>query len=274
MKFKTSVICSTYNDPAYLELVLDSLLYQTSLNFELLIADDGSDSETKRVIKRYKDKSPFVIKHIWHNDKGWRKAKIHNQAIMEADGDLLIFIDGDCILAPCFISDHQSIFTTEQRNYVLMCRRVELGPKVTKIINFNNYRKILFSLSMDYMNSLILNDTHGGLRKFSVQNPFVRKLLKADSVNDLIGANFSIPKEKLISINGFNEDTDELGGSEDGDIFVRLRNTNTKLIGKKYFAPMFHKFHGRNSRVASDKYYQEILKDFKYIYSKNGLNKS
>ena len=43
---------------------------QTFKQFEIIIADDGSNEETKSVIDAYK---PLSIKHVWHEDKGSRK---------------------------------------------------------------------------------------------------------------------------------------------------------------------------------------------------------
>jgi len=271
MKYKTTVICSTYNDVEFLSIVLDSLIYQSTGDFELIVADDGSTSETKKAVHSFQKVAGFNVKHIWHEDKGWRKAKIHNEAIRAASGDLLIFIDGDCILGENFVLDHKKVYESERENYVLMCRRVELGERITKLVSLKNYRRLLINSSLNYFSSIFTGDTHGGLRKFSVHNTNLRKILKADGVKDLIGANFSLPKNLMLEINGFNEYTDSICGSEDGDIFVRLRNIGTKLIGKKYYAPMFHKFHRRGSRTVSDNYYKEILKDNNYKYAKHGL---
>ena len=45
-----SVIISTYNKPRFLELVLRGYSVQTNKDFEIVIADDGSTSETKDLI--------------------------------------------------------------------------------------------------------------------------------------------------------------------------------------------------------------------------------
>ena len=133
-----------------------------------------------------------------------------------------------------------------------MGRRVELGQRISENLKLSNYKKKLLSpFSLEFIFSSLSQDTHGGGRILTIGNSLIRKLFSADKVYDLLGANFSTTKKKLVEINGFNEYTDELGGSEDGDLFVRFRNTGTRLIGKKYFAPMFHIFHKRpgSSRI-------------------------
>ena len=95
---KSTVICSTYNNIKFLELVLDSLLYQSDKEFNLIIADDGSGQETRDLVESFSKKADFEVSHVWHEDRGWKKAEIHNKAINTAETDHIIFIDGDCIL--------------------------------------------------------------------------------------------------------------------------------------------------------------------------------
>ena len=268
---KSTLICSTYNSPHFLELVLDSLLYQDTNNFELLIADDGSGEETKTLIDNFAQSAPFPVKHIWHEDKGWRKSQIHNTAIKQSSHEHLIFIDGDCVLEKCFISDHQLIFKRERENYILMGRRVELGPQITSALTKKNYRALLCSpMPTALYISSFKNDSRGVLRRSSIKSPILRKLIKADNVSDLLGCNFSLNKKTMILINGFNDDYER---GEDGDIFVRIRNNNHKLIGMKYFAPMYHLFHPRGDYQYVDDHYEEILRKTDYLRCQNGLDK-
>jgi hypothetical protein len=152
-----------------------------------------------------------------------------------------------------------------------MGRRVELGEELTKELNPQSYRQILFSpFSFRFIQSCMASDTYAGLRKFSVHNPLLRKMLKADNVLDLLGCNFSLSKKSMIEINGFN---DEYQRGEDGDIFVRLRNSGHKLIGKKYFAVMFHLFHSRGNYQYVDDNYAKIIQDQSYKWANDGLSK-
>ena len=49
---RTSIVVSTYNWPEALELTVRSILKQTVLPDEIVIADDGSGEETKKAIER------------------------------------------------------------------------------------------------------------------------------------------------------------------------------------------------------------------------------
>ena len=46
---------------------------------EIIIADDGSRDDTAQLIERYKELLP--IRHVWHEDKGFRKTTILNEAL-------------------------------------------------------------------------------------------------------------------------------------------------------------------------------------------------
>ena len=78
---KTALLIATYNWPEALNLVLKSLCAQTQMPDEILIADDGSTSETQQLIEKYQTITPIPIKHFWHEDLGFRKTIILNQAI-------------------------------------------------------------------------------------------------------------------------------------------------------------------------------------------------
>ncbi len=75
---KQSVIIGTYNQPDWLNKVLYGYLYQTFTDFEILIADDGSDERTRTVIGDFKKLAGFAINHVWHPDEGYRRQSILN----------------------------------------------------------------------------------------------------------------------------------------------------------------------------------------------------
>lgn len=94
---KLSVIITTYNSPVWLEKVLWGYSVQTHKDFEIVIGDDGSRDDTRETIDRLRKETGLTIKHIWQEDKGFRKCRILNKAILQADAPYLVFTDGDCI---------------------------------------------------------------------------------------------------------------------------------------------------------------------------------
>lgn len=54
---KIGVIISTYNNPAWLEKTLWGYMCQKRMADEIIIADDGSTSETRKLINTFSDKN-------------------------------------------------------------------------------------------------------------------------------------------------------------------------------------------------------------------------
>ena len=106
---KQTVIVSTYNQPLWLAKVLHGYLHQTFRDFELLIADDGSDQRTKEVIEAFRRVADFPVRHVWHEDRGFRKCTILNVATVQAAADYLVFTDGDCIPRKDFLATHDRL---------------------------------------------------------------------------------------------------------------------------------------------------------------------
>ena len=125
----TTLIIAFYNNINYLQLVLAGLERQTLPDFEVIIADDGSSPQNVEILKKIISESPLNIIHVWQEDKGFRKNKILNQAIVRAGSDYLIFIDGDCIPHREFIREH---YQSRKIGAVLTGRRVNLSSALSK----------------------------------------------------------------------------------------------------------------------------------------------
>jgi glycosyltransferase involved in cell wall biosynthesis len=106
---RVSVILATYNQPRWLEKVLWGYAAQTHRDFQLLIADDGSGADTAAVVQRARAELGLRPVHVWHEDRGHRKCEILNRAVLAADGDYLVFSDGDCIPRNDFVQTHATL---------------------------------------------------------------------------------------------------------------------------------------------------------------------
>jgi glycosyltransferase involved in cell wall biosynthesis len=103
---RIAVILSTYNSPERLEKVLCGYSIQKHGGFELIVADDGSSAETRTLIERMGHRLGMDIRHVWHEDRGFRKCAIMNKAAAATTADYLIFSDGDCVPRTDFVSTH------------------------------------------------------------------------------------------------------------------------------------------------------------------------
>jgi len=116
-----SVIVTTYQRPVALDLTLSSLAKQKILPFEIIVADDGSSEETKKLVNAWKAKSKIPVIHCWHQDIGFRAAEIRNKAVLLATGNYLVFLDGDCLVFPDFIEQHMQL---AEENWMVIGSRI------------------------------------------------------------------------------------------------------------------------------------------------------
>lgn len=271
---KLALVISTYNQPRTLELLFLSLMNQTYQNFEIFIADDGSNDETKTLIQTYQDRFFQKIHHHWHPDSGYKKAKINNQVFKILSPELFpvtVCVDHDVILDTHFLEDHASIHVQSGPRTLFMGRRIDLSEKLTKTIGPNEAVKLSCGFYPPLFYSALRGETKNFGRSIRITHPFFIRCLKRNLVPDLLGSNFSISTELLHEVNGYNEDYQSYWG-EDGDLFVRVRNTGATLIGIKGFAIQYHLYHKRldpNPDAVSR--YQELLKDKNYVRCKNGI---
>ena len=104
--FAVSLVISFYNGIDYLKLILAALARQSFKDFEVIIADDGSREEVVDEVKKMIAETRLSIQHLWHEDAGFRKTRIFNQAVVRSRSSYLVFMDGDCIPHFRFIEEH------------------------------------------------------------------------------------------------------------------------------------------------------------------------
>ena len=98
-----SVVVVTYEWPEALDIVLRALSEQSDRDFEVVVADEGSGPETARVVRSWQPEFEGCLEHVWHEDVGYRRARILNLGARRAQGEYLVFIDGDSVPRRRFI---------------------------------------------------------------------------------------------------------------------------------------------------------------------------
>lgn len=94
---KVSIVIACYNDAHYIEKCVYSALNQTYTNTEVIVVDDGSNAETKAVLKKLK---PKITKLITQENQGQSIAR--NNGIRIATGDYILNLDSDDFFEPTF----------------------------------------------------------------------------------------------------------------------------------------------------------------------------
>ncbi len=234
---RATVIVTTYENPSALALVFAGLARQTSKEFEVLVADDGSGKPTATVIHDFIDKSDVVVRHVWQPDDGLRKSRILNRAILAAAGDYLIFTDGDCVPGPRFIESHLAL--TRPRTY-LSGSAVLLGPAASD------------ALTPDDISRGALDGTRScrpgnrrARRVMALQVPALAPLLDRRFARHPVGFhgnNSSVARSEAIAVGGFDERLERL---EDKDFGHRLRRHGVRAESVRYRVPVWHLHHER-----------------------------
>ena len=106
---KVSVIVPIYNTEKYLPKCLDSILNQTHENLEIILVDDGSTDDSKKIADTYAKKDKR-IKVIHQKNQGQSTAR--NTGLEKATGDFISFVDSDDQIKPPFIESLLNLYTS------------------------------------------------------------------------------------------------------------------------------------------------------------------
>lgn len=218
-----SVIVSTYNEPDWLEKSLWGWAEQTDRSFcELLLADDGSGPETAERIERLRGETGLPLRHIWQEDRGFRKSVILNRAIEQAQGEYLVFSDGDCIPRRDFMATHMRY---ARRGCYLSGGYFKLPRHVSEEITREDVQAGR-PFDIDWLDARGVE--HSKARLLLTASPLWASVLNSVSttVPTWNGHNSSGWKADLVGVNGFNE---EMGyGGQDRELGYRLGNNGVR----------------------------------------------
>lgn len=249
---KCSLVTPTYNWPKALELLLLSAKKQSILPNEIIIADDGSGEDTKKLIQLIQKDFPIPIIHIWQDDINNRKPAIMNKAIAKAKYDYIIEIDGDIIMHKHFIKDHLEM---AEKNTFLYGSRVNIQE---------NHLESLFTDKQVYFNFF-----SKGIKKRTrtLRIPILSSLYKKESKRSskLRGCNMSFWRNDFIKVNGFNESLTGWG-IDDSEMIQRLINIGIKGKRLKFKGIVYHIYHKEQ-----DKSHIEINKIIEKETTENNL---
>ncbi len=239
---KITLVISVYNKPEVLRLVLAACSRQSFPEFEIIVADDGSGPEVGDVVAEARRISHRPIVHLWHEDRGWRKNVMLNNAIRTSRGEHLVFIDGDCLPSRHFLLDHWN-----ERGYrrVLLGRRVETSERWSKELTIRRvesgeFEKVGGREILDGLGGRSLR-VEDGIR---MPSGFLRRLLLR-TVRGMLGSNFSVARDDLLAINGFDELYDGPGCGEDSDVQFRLSLAGVSGKSLRNLAIQYHVWHPR-----------------------------
>jgi cellulose synthase/poly-beta-1,6-N-acetylglucosamine synthase-like glycosyltransferase len=237
---QASLIISVYKNTSFLKAVLDSLTLQTWMDFEVIISEDGESEEMRQFLKDYSVDFPLL--HLTQKDIGWRKNQALNRAILAAQTDWLVFIDGDCVLHPRFMEFHWKL---RDKKVILAGKRIKLDADTSQLL-------LLGQVELKEMNALIrkrsglIKKNGGGFVEEGIFiDPkgllgFIPKLRK---MKHLKGCNMSFHRDAILAINGFDEEYIKPAVGEDADLLWRFQGLGYQLKSLRNLAVQYHLYH-------------------------------
>lgn len=238
-----SVIISTYNSEEWLRKVLEGYMHQDYKQYEVIVADDGSRDETRQLIASFQNIYPVPLRHIWHEDKGYRRQRILNEAITKASSEYILFTDGDCIPRKDFVSVHAKF---AEKGYFLSGGYCKLPMKTSEAIS----KEAIETGNCFTVKWLKQHDKLKGTQSLKLNSG-----PKTATILDLItptnasfnNCNSSAWKEDLLAINGYDERMQY--GGPDRELGERLENYGLKSKQIRHKAICLHLDHARGYKT-------------------------
>jgi glycosyltransferase involved in cell wall biosynthesis len=233
---RVSIIVTTYNNPGALVRVLGGLSLQTRHPDEVVVADDGSGPETAQLVFDFSKGATFPIKHAWQEDNGFRAARIRNEAVKQAEGEYIVFMDGDCVPNRHFVADHLAL---SERGFFVQGKRILLDKEASGGFGPEEANSV-----GDIMKCLL--GGHIGNPHHLLRMPFLPPS-RSISMRGIKTCSFGVFREDLMAVNGFNEAFTGWG-REDSEFAARLYKYGLRRKEHSFMAICFHLWHLENTR--------------------------
>lgn len=109
---KVSIVMPLYNAEKYLQESLESVLCQSFADFELICIDDGSSDSTMEILHEFaqSDNRIMILKNIQRSGAAYSR----NRGLHEAQGEYVIFLDGDDIFEEVLLE--RAVYTLDKYN--------------------------------------------------------------------------------------------------------------------------------------------------------------
>jgi len=247
---------------------LRALSRQSDRNFEIVVADDGSGPATACVVREWASRLP--IKHVWHEDRGFRLSDIRNRGIRESAGTYVLFLDGDCIARPHFVAAHRRL---AESGWFVTGTRILLSREMTDRVLHEGLEPESWRLGR-----WLLPRTRGELNRLapllSLRLGGMRKLT-ARRWRGARGSNMAFWRADLEKVDGFDASFSGWG-REDSDLFIRLIRAGVRRKDGRFATGVLHLWHPEADRSRlgeNDRQLDEVLHSNR-IVARRGLSKA
>jgi glycosyltransferase involved in cell wall biosynthesis len=237
-----SVIVTTYNREDALESVLRSLSRQTDRGFEIVVADDGSGASTRALVDTFKPRIGVPLRHVWHEDKGFRAAKIRNFGILRSSGRYCVFLDGDCIARRDFVAAHRRL---AEPGWFVTGNRLLLSAQATERVLKEKLEPEIWTAT-DWIRRRAAGEINRLLPLMALPMGPLRKLA-AGAWQGARSCNLAVWRSDLDRVDGFDAAYDGWG-REDSDLIVRLLHAGIRRKLGSFATGVIHLWHPEADR--------------------------
>lgn len=228
---RASVIITTYNWPHALQRALVALARQRTLPHEVVVADDGSGDDTRRLIEATARDYPVPLRHSWIEDRGFRVALARNQAIAASSGDYVLLLDGDMLADRMFVADH--LRAARRGSFVQGMRVLTDQAGCTRLLSGD-------------IDSLGFFDRGLTRRRHTLRLPVLAALSlhlsRGQNDRAIKTCNQGWWRDDLVALNGFDERF-EGWGREDKDLAVRAFHAGLQRRSLRFAGLATHLYH-------------------------------
>jgi len=237
-----SIIITTYNRPDALTAVVEACFAQDDQDFEIIIADDGSANNTRETVAALQARSPVPMKHVWQEDIGFRAARARNLGTLAAQGEYIIFVDGDCVPQKDFVANHRRL---AKRGYVVTGSRVLLDEAYTRQL-LEQHLDIQRLGALEKLRLYLAGSANKFLQTMLTM-PDLGRESKRFTWRRIKSCNMAVWRSDLDLVNGFDESFTGWG-HEDSDLVLRLFNAGVMRKSGAFATEVYHLWHREAKR--------------------------
>jgi glycosyltransferase involved in cell wall biosynthesis len=125
---RISIVTPSFNQAAFLESTIESVLTQSHSNVEYIIMDGGSTDHSQDIIRKYAEKLAY-----WQSEKDGGQANAINKGWKIATGDVLSYLNSDDLLMPNALSTVAAAFESHPEVDVLYGDAIVIDTSGVKI---------------------------------------------------------------------------------------------------------------------------------------------
>ena len=237
-----SVVLTTYNRSDALAVVLAALQRQTDKDFEVVIADDGSQPAHRARIREAANRCSFALAYVWHPDVGFTVARARNLGVAQSRGSYLILLDGDCVPDVDFIAQHRRLMQT---GFLVNGSRCLLSPDFTQRVLGGSVD--IVGRSWQYW---LQQWRTGYASKIAprLRVPDVGMRIESDfRWHGIRSCNMGLWRSDFEVVNGFDSSF-QGWGHEDADLVLRMFHAGIRRKNGFFATEVFHLWHEEASR--------------------------